>query len=197
MRRLQLLLLTVFLSCVLITSFAQTGIRTNKATMSSNASNVSDIDMKKTETVVRSLMAASTGLQGVISIHYKEAIRTIAATPNDTAPMLFQPEDQAPKSYVEMIEKNVFQSKAWLIGEKRLMEKGGKDFYENIMKSYDNIGLISVIGTLPTQEQWFSRFIIPNFRAQFIYYLYWGWGDGIKESDLPIVKHTLNAIIKK
>ncbi len=189
-------LLALFLGCIM-TTFAQTVEVPAKAAMSRNEQKANGIDMKKAETVVRSLMAASTGLQGVISNHYKEAIRTIAATPNDTTPMLFHPEDQAPESYVKMIEKNVFQSKAWLIGEKRLMEKGGKDFYENIMKSYDNIGLVSVIGTLPTQEQWLSRFIIPNFRAQFIYYLYWGWGDGIKESDIPIVKHTLNAIIKK
>ncbi len=197
MRRLQLLLLTVFLSCVLITSFAQTGIRTNKATMSSNASNVSDIDMKKAETVYLCLVNASMGLQNVIVDHYKEAIRIISATPNDSTPLVYQPDGHAPESYMEMIQKRVFQSPVWLATEKRLMIKGGKNYYDNIMKSYDNIGLICVTTGLPTKEQWMNRFILPNFRATFASNLYWGYGNRIEEKDLPIVLMTLNAIIKQ
>ena len=85
--------------------------RANKRTMSSIITTSNTIDEQTAETVLGVLISVCYELQNVIVDHYNEAIRTISATPNDTAAVIFQPDDFAPESYIEMIEERVFQSK--------------------------------------------------------------------------------------
>ena len=194
----KILFLSILLSCSLLVSFAQSGNTGKHVVIKNNESNLDSLTLEKKRKAIKCLFFASAGLHNVIVDHYKDAIRIISSNPNDTTYVLYQPDSHAPDSYAEMINNTIFQSEIWKLMENRMIEQGGKDFYENIINSYNNTGLLSVIGTLPTKEQWMNRFVLPNLRAIYVNNLYWEtFGPRIEKADLPLVIEALNGYVKK
>lgn len=189
----KILLLSIIISCSPMISLAQSKqVKTTKDTV------VDSIKLEKKQKAIKCINLSSAGLNNVIVDHYKDAIRTISATPEDTTFVVFQPDSHAPEHYIEMVYKEVFQSKIWKTMENRLIEQGGTTFYDKIMAAYDNTGIMSVVGNKPTKEQWMYRFILPNLRAIYVNQLYWEtFGPRIEKDDMSLVVEALNGYVQK